>query len=297
MFKKWRAYESARIERAWKETKWTTFLGWSFFTGCLGVLGQWETGVQSEHDAIIKIGVAFACAFIGGLCVLLLKLMSLPAKMAAELQDNHAAEMKQKTNALQALQLENQQLTQQISDDSWKLNVTAAMSLISRPPTEKFANLKITVVNMSNKPVYVNRVAILGSPFMHLTEPNVKAVTREITIRAGQMETIQPRGDSRDWEIQFNQPPDFTTHAKDGDELGGGYVQITSGEKFPFEFVPLDSHVWNMITQPTLSGEFKDRNFHRCTNCGTVFLVPSNPVKDANARPIACHSCGHVDEL
>lgn len=54
---------------------------------CLGLLVQWRTGIQSEHDAVLKIAIAFACAIIGFLFVLFLKLLSLPAKMASELQE------------------------------------------------------------------------------------------------------------------------------------------------------------------------------------------------------------------
>src|SRR5580700_2870340 len=114
MFKKWRAYESARIERAWKETKWTTFLGWSFFTGCLGLIGQWKSGVQSEHDALVKIAVAFGCAVIGGLCVLFLKLISLPATIAAEQQKNLDSTIAAKDSEINSLRQEKEQLKQQL---------------------------------------------------------------------------------------------------------------------------------------------------------------------------------------
>lgn len=117
MFKIWWEYEWAVIRRAWKETKWTTFLGWSLFLGCLGFFGQWKMGVQSEHDALVKSGVAFGCAIIGGLCVLSIKLMFLPAKMADE-QEEKLDSMVTADNAIvQSQKQEIQRLTEQLKNN------------------------------------------------------------------------------------------------------------------------------------------------------------------------------------
>jgi hypothetical protein len=103
MFQDWWKYEWTRIKRAIKETSWTKFLGWSVASACLGLIGQWKMDVQSEHDTIIKIGVAIACGLIGALGAVVLKLMFLPAKMATEQQAELARLAKSHDLELQVL--------------------------------------------------------------------------------------------------------------------------------------------------------------------------------------------------
>jgi len=116
MFTKWWKYEWAVIRRAFAETNVKAYLGGGFLVGVLAYVGQMAAGLRTKHDTLLFILIGLASAVVGVLCGFLIKLFTLPAKMAGEQQEQLRILNADATQTKQRLEDEIKNLKNELDD-------------------------------------------------------------------------------------------------------------------------------------------------------------------------------------
>jgi len=242
MFKIWWKYEWAVIRRAALETKWTAFCGWGLFLGILAYLGQMKAGLHTPHDTLLFLFILFGCAAIGASIGFLIKLFTVPSKMATEQQERLDSTTAANSAKIQSLQTENARLSQQLADDSPNVTASATMTEELGNRRGSFAKLTVFVKNLGKITIRVENV-ILINPFKFVPENEVALPFETDAIAID----VPPNGGLIPISFTFRKRPEFMPQNETGEEKGNGYIQLTVGEKIPFTFTHLRDIKWAVI--------------------------------------------------
>jgi hypothetical protein len=167
--------------------------------------------------------------------------------------------------------------------------------MVARDTGKREIVLIVTVVNVGNRPVFVQHVRAVLNPqqLSVVGNPNIKmkADSSELTAhQQNQIVEIKPHGGIHIWQMPFPKKPDFQVIQKGGEQYGNGYVELTSEKKEKFTFLILPDEAWSFLTAP-IAPVFDGKTAHKCSRCGFMFL------KQADASSVTCPQCSQVDVM
>ena len=159
------------------------------------------------------------------------------AEERKKLAEHHA-------NEILALQDQNLKLKLELDANSSKLQINASLDLENHSVV-----FKVNAVNIGQNPVYVRSIAIFLTPIpVSFNGQELMPDTHEMNIPSKQAVTkLEPHGGMHEWQMVFRSRPDIQVNEGDVENYGVGYVELTTGKQYKFEFLLLPERAWNRL--------------------------------------------------
>jgi hypothetical protein len=164
--------------------------------------------------------------------------------------------------------------------------------------------LVINIINTGEITAYVKKIAAILEIDTHKivgTDVGFTPDVSELTPKNQTTIEIKPHGAEHTRNLVIHRSYRFLIHENNGVKYGKGYVELTTGEKFEFEFSLLSEQTWDSVTQPDFIGEFSGKVPHKCSRCGFIFLMlnPALIAVEGKKAYVTCpnRQCNHVDAL
>jgi hypothetical protein len=173
------------------------------------------------------------------------------------------------------------------------LKISASMEL--RHTEKKQILLVVNALNPGSKIAFIKKVAVV---LPRLTLTTVKNPSIQLSPKTSELVAFQnhriieikPDGGLFTWEMILRDNLQYGIDEIEGVMQGKGYVELTSGEKIDFRYLPLPDSAWEVLTAPTAS-VIDDKTGYKCSGCGSVILVP------IGALTAICPYCQHIGDL
>jgi len=174
--------------------------------------------------------------------------------------------------------------------------------LVLKHTDRKEVWLEITIINTGEITAFIKRIAALLEIDTHKIVGTDISFTPDVSELNPKKQTtieLKPHGAEYVCNLVIKRNYRFQIHEKGGVNYSKGYVELTTGKKFEFEFQLLSEKTWDAVAQPEFFGEFSGKLPHKCSGCGSVFFMrnPALIAVDGKKPYVTCPHCKHVDAL
>jgi len=105
---------------------------------------------------------------------------------------------------------------------------------------------------------------------------------------------IKEDGGQYVWKRAFTENPYFEQTPRDKELYGAGYVELTSKQKMPFEFL---LHPDDLVALANMRNNVDPKSVgHKCSKCGAVQMILKPQYRPRGSYSSLCQ-CGHKDVI